>query len=83
MNQEYIEILNEMLEFARKTILSHLTIRDWRSFESAVEEACEKQVARNPRGWNNECWNCGEHLTDDSNYCKRCGQKVEVSDERW
>lgn len=93
MKTKYLEMVNEMLAYAKLNDTFCLTTRDFRNFENEVIDACEKAVAkkinnvRSSRDYElaehnikeGECPECGETTTGNylGCYCGSCGQKID------
>ncbi len=87
MREEYLDAISELEEALSPFHLE--SDGEWTNYEfntSTIRvaiEALEKQVPKKPCGWDNECFDCTQHLDEyeHPNYCPNCGQKIDWSEE--
>ena len=84
MKPEYVTSVLEAIENMKQIDFFTMTSREYNEFTQEVENGLNLQIAKKPRGFNDECWSCGEYLStfyDNPNYCPNCGQRADWSEE--
>lgn len=81
MKNKHINMIQELLDYARKNDLFNLTSRETGEFEAEVIDALDKAIERDALPFYDGfgCPTCSQYVHLD--YCGNCGQKVEFPDE--
>ena len=77
MKREYINMVNELIEDAKKLNRFNIPSREFKEFENAIEDACERQIPREGIDkFDYICPYC-EGISEYQNpHCPECGQKL-------